>query len=312
VPGVASASISSHTPLSGWTWSEGSVPKGQPLPEHDNAVFIAAGPKFFATMQTVLMSGREFDDRDRGTYNVAIVNEAYASRFFPGRSPVGQYLTATVSKPPSDLQIVGVAKNSMTENLRQAPRPTVYVSYFQRESGTDTLEIRAVGSLSQVSAAIRQKLQPSFPNTPVEVRPLTTQVEQTLLQERLMAKLAGGFGVLGLLLASVGLYGLLAYSVVRRTREIGVRMALGARPGAVRWMVARRALWLVAIGVAAGLPIAWALLQKVKSMLYGLTGTDPWIIAGAVTVLSTAGLGAAYFPARRASRVDPMRALRHE
>jgi ABC-type antimicrobial peptide transport system permease subunit len=137
-------------------------------------------------------------------------------------------------------------------------------------------------------------------------------VEQTLLEERLMAKLAGGFGALGLLLACVGLYGLLAYSVVRRTKEIGVRMALGAQRGAVLWMVARRALGLVAAGIVIGVPVSWALSRKVQSMLFGLTATDPGIIATAAVLLSMAGLVAAYFPARRAARVDPMTALRHE
>ena len=312
VPGVESASIASHTPLNGWTWTEGAVPKGQPLPQRDNALFIAAGPKYFATMKTPLLSGREFDDGDRGAARVAIVNQAYAQKFFPARSPIGEFLTTTVTNPPADWQIVGVAKDSMNNSLRDAPRPTVYVSYFQKPSGTDALEIRAIGSLAQVAAAIRQELQPSFPNTPVSVQPFSAQVEQTLVQERLMAKLAGGFGALGMLLACVGLYGLLAYTVVRRTKEIGIRMALGARPQAVRWMVARRALALVALGVAAGLPIAWALSEKVKSMLFGLTGTDPAVLGGAAAMLAAAGLIAAFFPARRASQVDPMVALRHE
>jgi predicted permease len=312
IPGVVSASISTHTPLSGWTWTEAVAPKGQPVPERDNAMFVGAGPNYFATMQTRLLAGREFDARDRGTANVAVVNQAFAERYFPGRNPLGEYVSATVTKPPSELQIVGVAQNAMKDSLRGTPRPTVYVAYFQRGSGSDSLEIRAAGSLSQIAAAIHKELQPSFPNTPVEVRALTAQVEQTLLEERLMAKLAGGFGALGLLLACVGLYGLLAYSVVRRTKEIGVRMALGAQRGAVLWMVARRALGLVAAGIVIGVPVSWLLARKVQAMLFGLTATDPGIVVTAVVLLSMAGLVAAYFPARRAARVDPTTALRHE
>ncbi|MEI9971824.1 MAG: ABC transporter permease [Ignavibacteriota bacterium] len=312
VPGVAAASICSHTPLSGWTWTEAVAPKGQPVPERDNAVFMGAGPDYFTTLQTRILAGREFAPSDRGAANVAIVNQAFAERFFAGRSPLGEYLTATITKPPSELAIVGVVHDSIQDTLRGAPRPMVYVAYFQRASSADSLVIRATGSLSQVASAIRKELQPSFPSTPVEVRPLTAQVEQTLLEERLMAKLAGGFGALGLLLACVGLYGLLAYSVSRRTKEIGVRMALGAQRGAVLWMVAGRALALVAVGVAIGVPVSWTLSQKVQSMLFGLTATDPGVIGTAVVLLSAAGLAAAYFPARRASRVDPMTALRHE
>ena len=312
VPGVVSASISSHTPLSGATWSEAAVPKGQPLPERDNAVFIAAGPGFFATMQTPLISGRDFDERDQGSPNVAIVNQAFAARYYPSRNPVGQYLSATVTRPASDLQIVGVVKDVTTRSLRLPARPTVYVSYFQRAPRADALVIRAAGSLSQASSAIRRELQPSFPNTALDVLPLTDQVGRRLVQERLMANVAGGFGVLGLALACVGLYGLLGYSVVRRTREIGIRMALGAQPRGVLWMIAGRALRLVAVGVALGLPAAWVSSRWLRSMLFGLTPTDPGVIAGAVALLAMAGMLAAYFPARRATRVDPTTALRHE
>jgi predicted permease len=313
-PGVMSASISSHTPLSGATWSEAVMPKGQPLPQRDNAVFIAAGPGFFATMQTPLISGREFDEHDQGSPNVAIVNQAFVARFFPNQNPLGQYLSATVSRPPSDLQIVGVVKDVATRSLRRTAGPTVYVSYFQRKPGTDALVVRAAaaGSLSEVSAAILKQLQPRFSNTALEVVPLNDQVRRTLLQERLLANLAGGFGVLGLALAGVGLYGLLGYSVVRRTREIGIRMALGAQRRSVLWIIGRRALGLVAVGVAIGLPVAWAASRGLQAMLFGLTPTDPVVIAGAVVLLAIAAMMAAYFPARRAMRVDPTIALRHE
>ena len=312
VPGVAAASISSHTPLNGATWSEAVAPKGQPIPARDNAVFIAAGPNFFATMQTPLIAGREFDAHDQGSFRVAIVNQTFAARYFPGRSPIGEYLSATVTRPASDLQIVGVVKDASSVSLRGVPRPTVYVSYFQRPVREGTLEIRAGGSLSQAAAAIRKELQASFPNTPLEVRGLDEQVERTLVQERLMASLAGGFGALGLVLACVGLYGLLAYSVVRRTKEIGIRMALGAARSMVLWMVARWALGLVGAGIAVGLPASWAISRSVQSMLFGLKATDPSVVASAVMLLGAAGVAAAYFPARRAARVDPMTALREE
>ncbi|MGC4049788.1 MAG: ABC transporter permease [Paludibaculum sp.] len=312
IPGVASASISSHTPLSGSTWSEAAVPKGQVLPEKDNAIFVAAGPRFFSTMQTRLIAGREFNERDDGEVRVAIVNEAYTARHFPGRNPIGEHLTATVAKPARDLEIVGVVANVAAGALRRPSHPTVYVPFFQQPPRSAALEIRAAGSLAQVAEAIRKELQPAFPSSPLEVRALSDQVEQTLVQERLMASLAGGFGVLGLLLACAGLYGLLAYSVVRRTKEIGIRVALGAKPRGVLWMVGRSALRLIGIGVVLGLPAAWAASRWVRSMLFGLTTTDPGITAMAVVLLGAAGLLAAYLPAQRAARVDPMTALRHE
>jgi predicted permease len=317
VPGVTSASISSHSPLDGSAWSEAVVPKGQPLPEKDNALFIAAGPGFFTTMQTALISGRDFDAGDQRRANVAIVNQTFASRYFPGHDPVGRFLSATVTQPPSDLQIIGIARDTITTRLRAAPRPTVYVPYFQRVSSggfiaNTTLEVRAVGALTEVASTIRKELQPELPDTPLEVRALTEQVERTLVQERLMANLAGGFGVVGLLLACMGLYGLLAYSVARRTREIGIRMALGAEQRGVLWMVTKNALRLVCVGIAAGLPAAWMASRLVNSMLFGLRPGDPGIMATAALLLAGGGLVAAYFPARRGARIDPMTALRHE
>jgi predicted permease len=311
-PGVVSASISSFTPLSGGTWSEAVAPKGQPVPERDNAHFVAAGPRFFETMQTPLVSGREFTPRDEGRPNLAIVNEAFARRYFPGQNPVGQYLSATVTRPPSDLEVVGVVKDTITDDLRRAASATVYVPYFQKPHPFTTLEIRVVGPLSEASAAIRKELQPRLPSAVLEVRALTDQLGGTLVQERMMATLAGAFGVLALVLACVGLYGLQAYSVARRTKELGIRMALGAQRRRVVAMVVKGALRLVLVGVVLGLPAAWAASRWVKSMLFGLTPADPATIAGAALVLAIAALLAAYLPARRASRADPMTALRHQ
>lgn len=316
-PGVVSASISSHSPLDGATWSEAVMPKGQPLPKRDNAVFIAAGPGFFETLRTPLLQGRGFDARDEGSPAIAIVNRTFATLHFPGQNPVGQYLTATVTQPPSDLQIAGVVEDSLTSRLQAAPRPTVYVSYFHRAShggflpGT-TIEIYAAGSMTQVAEAVRQIVQQRRPNSAVEVRSLDEQVKESLMREKLLANLAGGFGIVGLSLACVGLYGLLAYSVSRRIKEIGIRMALGAHRGRVQWMVIRDALRLLGLGIAVGLPVAWLLSRGLRSMLFGLTPSDPRVLLAAVLLLSVAGLTAAYIPARKGSRVDPMTALRHD
>jgi len=314
VSGVISASVSTHTPLNGSTWSEPAVPKGQLIPENDNAYFIGAGPGFFETLQTPLLSGRGFTERDSGkSPAVAVINETYARRYFPGQNPVGQQLSAFVRGQREDLEIVGLSTDSKLAGLRAAPPPTVYVSYFQLTGNfPTTLEIRASGSLPQVASAIQKGLQPRFPDAPIEVRALSEQVHAAIVQERMMATLASGFGALALALACLGLYGLLDYSVARRTREMGIRMALGARPGRLIGMVVRSAVQFVALGSALGLPAAWAASQLVRSMLFGLTPADPATIAGSALLLAIAALLAAYVPARRAANVDPMVALRWE
>jgi predicted permease len=314
VPGVVLASISTHTPLSGSTWSEPAVPKGQPVPQRDNAYFIGAGPQFFDTMQTPLLAGRAFSEHDTGnTPTVAIVNEVFARRHFPNRNPVGEHLSAIVRRRPADLEIVGMVKNSSLRGLRAAPPPTVYVSYFQLSGDLpSTLEIRASGSLGQVASAIRRELQPKLPGTPVEVRALSAQVDASMVQERMMTTLAGGFAMLALILACIGLYGLLNYSVAQRTRDIGIRMALGSQRNRLLGREVKSAVQLVIFGIALGLPAAWAASRWVKSLLYGLSPTDPATIAGAAILLTAAALVAAYLPARRAACVDPMTALRHE
>ncbi len=314
VPGVVSASVSTHTPLDGSTWSEPAVPRGQPVPERDNTHFIGAGPHFFDTMQTPLLSGREFTEHDTKTNPaVAVINEAFARRFYPHRNPLGQHLSAIVRHRRTDLEIVGVAKNTSLRGFRAAPPPTVYVAYFQlTDDFPTTLEIRASGSLGQVSSAIQKALQSKMPEAPVEVRALSEQVDAAMVQERMMATLAGGFGTLALILACIGLYGLLNYSVARRTREIGIRMALGAQRSRVIGGEVRSAVRLLVLGIVLGLPAAWIASRWVKSMLFGLTPTDPATLAGAAILLTAAALLAAYLPARRASRVDPMTALRHE
>jgi len=323
IPGVLSVSLSTHTPLSGSVWSEPAVPKGQPLPENDTAYFVGAGPGFFETLQIRLVAGRDFTERDSGgAPNIAIINEAFARKYFPGTDAVGHYLSAMVRGWRTTLTIVGIAKDVDFAGLRKAAPPTVYVPYYQLSthdpSGKDTgnfpstIEVRALGSLSKTSVAIREALQPKFPNTPLDVQPLSTQVEASLAQERVVALVAGVFGVLALALAFAGVYGLLAYRVARQTREVGIRMALGARPSEILRIVVAQALGMAALGTALGLPVAFGVSQWIKSMLFGLTPTDPATATGAAFMLLLATAIAAYVPARRAASVDPMTALRHE
>jgi predicted permease len=314
IPGVVSASLSTHTPLSGSVWSEPAVPAGQPIPERDNAYFIGAGPRFLETMQIQLLSGREFTSRDSADGPaVAVVNEAFANRHFPNRQPVGQHLAATVRGRRTDLEIVGLVRNTNAAGLRAAPPPTVYVAYAQLTGDLPTtLAIRAAGRVGRVVSAIQQTLQSRLPWTSIEVHPLSSQVQATMVQERMMATLAGGFGLLALMLACIGLYGLLAYTVAQRTKEIGIRMALGAQGPRVVALVLRGGARLVLAGIALGLPAVWATSRWVDSMLFGVTRTDPATIGGAIVLLIAAAHLAAYLPAHRASRLDPLAALRHD
>jgi predicted permease len=314
VPELMAASISTHTPLSGSTWSDPVVPAGQPLPKRDNAIFIGAGPRFLETMQIRLLAGRDFSEHDAmGAPRVAIVDAMYARRYFGDRNPVGQHLSGMVRGKSADLEIIGVAQKTLYRGLRGAPYPGIYVSYYQLPDNIpSTLEARVRGRMGPAAQAIQKVVQAKLPESWIEVRALSEQVEAAMAQERILAMLASGFGALALVLACVGLFGLLHYTVARRTREIGIRMALGAQKSGVIGMEMRRALRLVAAGIAIGLPAVWIASRWIKSLLFGLAPTDAATIAGAALLLLTATLGAAYVPARRASQVDPMIALREE
>jgi ABC-type antimicrobial peptide transport system permease subunit len=241
---------------------------------------------------------------------VAIVNEAFVREYMPTGSPLGQRVSVVGSR--DERQVVGVVKDAVYETLRETPPPTVYVPYLQSSGDGVALEIFAAGSLAQVASAVRAEIAPKLAGKPLKIRTMTARLETSLVQERLMATLASAFGVLALVLASVGLYGVLAYTVVRRTNEIGIRLALGAPRSQVLALVLSSAIRMLALGVALGLAAAWAASRVVSSMLFGLTANDPTTIAGALTVLLVTGLLAAYLPARRATRIEPLVALRCE
>lgn len=199
------------------------------------------------------------------------------------------------------MQIVGIVRDAISQSLRAPPPPAVYVPFFKLPTEFPTIEVYASGSLAQIASTVRRELQPKFPGVPVQIHTLTAQVESALIQERLMAALAVGFGGVALILAMVGLYGLLTYTVTRRTTELGVRMALGAD-----------ALRLIAAGVIVGLPAAWTASRLISSMLFGVTPIDTATAIAAASLLFAAGIVAALLPARRAATIDPMVALRTE
>jgi len=312
VPGVVSASLAGNTPLSGGSWTEAVTINGQ-TSSGESAHFNSVSPGYFETLRTPLVGGRDFNEQDDATAPpVTIVNEAFVQRYFPEGHPTGQRISLAAGHNLVGMTIVGVVKNAISSSLRDAPPPAVYLPIYQRQTEFPAFVIRASGSLDRVASAVRSKLQPRLPGTAIQIHTLTAQVEAALVQERLMATLAAAFGALAVTLAAIGLYGLLAYTVARRTSEIGVRMALGANRAAVMWLVTQDAVRLLALGVATGLPAAWAASRLIRAMLFGLTAGDPATILGATAILISAGLLAGYLPARRASRVDPMIALRDE
>jgi predicted permease len=267
--------------------------------------YALVGPKYFETMRTPVIEGREFTFQDdQSAPPVAIVNQAFVRHFFPEGHPLGRHFL--IDFPEVNAEIVGVVQDARSHSLREPNGPAVYLPLFRGGAFGGTFEVYAKGSIAQVGSELRREIGP------VQITPLTAQVERTLIQERLMATLAATFGALALTLAAIGLYGLLAYAVARRTNEIGVRMALGAARADVLGMVIRDALRLLACGVILGLPSAWGASRWVSSMLFGLSSTDPVTLLAAVGLLVGLGLVAGLIPAWRASRVDPMVALRYE
>jgi predicted permease len=310
LPGVTAASLSSIIPLMGGGISMPIAVNGQPIPSGEMHFNLVA-PRYFETLSTPILLGRDFTLRDDATApGVAIVNEAFVRHYMPNGSPLEQRVSVVGS--PRELQVVGVVKDAVYEGLRQTPPPTVYAAYFQGGGGAVTLEIYGAGSLAQAATAIRAEVQPKLAGKLVRIETLTSQLEGSLVQERLMAILASAFGGLALILAAVGLYGVLAYTVVRRTNEIGIRLALGAQRSQVLGLVMRDVTRMLVLGTAFGLPAAWAASRLVSSMLFGLATNDPTTIVLAIALLVLTGLLAGYLPARRATKVDPLVALRCE
>ncbi len=313
LPGVISASFSSVTPLSGGAISFAIFVKGGPA-GRDETWFNNVAPRYFETMHTPVVLGREFTAHDdAASPAVAIVNETFVRRHLPDRNPLGAQLSISISSAPIEYEIVGVVKDATYMTLREPPRPTAYAPYSQRGgAGPITFEVYATGSLAQVASAVHAEVQPKLPGTPVQIRTLTAQLERSLVQERLMATLAAAFGVLALVLAAVGLYGLLAYTVARRTSEIGIRVALGAQRTDVIGLVLRQTSALIGIGLAVGFCGAAMVTRSLDAMLFGLTPLDPVTFISASLVFVVVAMLASYVPARRAAKVDPLVALRCE
>jgi predicted permease len=304
LPGVVSATLSGEPLINGGSSTTNFDPAGQPV-GNGQAWINVVGDRFFETIEIPLLAGRDFGPQDtEKSAKAAVVNEELARRFFAGRNPIG----LTFNSPA--IRIVGVVGNTKFASLRQDPPPTYYVSARQHGNWNQvTFELKTAGNPSSVANAARAVVHGFDSQLPVrEVRTQEEQIDSSIREERLFATLTAGFGVL----ASIGIYGVLAYSVSRRTSEIGIRMALGAQRASVLGMVLREAAWIAAIGVIAGMCGAVGMGRLVASMLFGLKSWDPATLGGSAALLALVVLGASWIPARRAAGVDPMTALRHE
>ncbi len=315
-PGVRGASWVSLVPLSGGQWVETFTIEGQPPPDKRPETEInVVGAGFFRTMEIPLVSGREFDDdRDRdGAVPVVMVNEAMARRYWPGQSQLGRRLNIA----GEDRTVVGVSRNFRTGSIGDEPVPQVYLPLSQGvpRAGMEavTLVVRGRSPATDVGAIVRNEVRRLDPAMPVyALRTFDAELGGQLLAQRLGSSLLGLFGVLSLALAAVGIYAVVSYSVARRTREIGIRMALGARVTDVRALIVSQSAAPLAAGLALGLLLGAASARLLRAFLYGVSPWDPVTFFAAAMLLGLCGIAAAWLPTRRATRIDPMTALRSE
>jgi predicted permease len=312
--GVQAVTASQPALLSGSTNRTSIYLQGRAKPTDRNSINrLVIAPNFFEALGIRVLTGRALTDRDADKApRVVVINDAAAKKYFAGENPVGQHFGQSYERT-GDIEIVGVVTDVKYNSVRDAAPPTMYVPYAQQRLTSMTFELRTAGDPATSVAAVREAIRRIDPNLPIlKVSTQTEQIEQRFAQERVFAQAYMLFGGLAVLLASIGLFGLMSYSVARRTNEIGIRMALGAEREHVVRMVMRDSMGLVVAGLVVGAGVALGAGRFVASMLYNLAPNDPVTIAGATVILIAVSAVAGYLPARTAARVDPMVALRNE
>jgi predicted permease len=317
-PGVSSVTLAVMPLLDGNEWDSSVTVEGYATKEGEGVdphmQFVSIG--YTQTLGIPVLLGRDFTDRDdKGTPQVALINERFAKRYFAGRSPVGLHVGMGGNPgTKTDIEIVGVVKDTRYESMRDEVPYQLYRPYRQMDFVQGmTVYARAQGDPTAIFASMRQTVTELDSNVPIyRMRTLEQQLDKSLMSERLLASLSSVFGLLATILAAIGLYGVMAYMVVRRTREIGIRMALGASRGSVVWMVMREVLLLSAIGVLIGGAGAYAATRLIETQLFGILPTDALTMTLSAFGIATVAILSGYLPARRATAIDPMRALRWE
>jgi predicted permease len=319
LPNVRYVTIATYSPMSGSRRASTVTIRGRAEVPGENTTVsdMLIGPNYAETLSLPLLMGRGINLQDTPSSNkVAVVNQAFVDKFFPGQNPLGRRISFDEKNDKNDLEVVGVLGNIKYANAKSAADPAVYRPILQvEEQGafSNSIQIRTEGEPLNLGPAVRAAVaQIDGKLTIGNLTSLQVLTDETMRQEKLIAQLVSFFGLLALALAAVGLYGIMAHAVVRRTQEIGIRMALGAERRSIVWMVLRDSLVLVLLGVVIGVPVSMAAAKLISTQLFGLTGSDPLSVLIAVGVLSLVALIAGYLPARRASRLDPLAALRYE
>ena len=314
LPGVESASHAYIVPLSGGGMYQIGIqiPGYEPPPNTQLTIdYNIVGPKFFQTISIPFVQGRDFSDFDaKSAAGVCIINEAMARRFWPTQNALGQRLSLTSGK--TQLEIVGIVKNSKYYNLKEEPLPYIYLPFLQNYNARMTVFAQSSTDMGTLLPALRREVDALDKTIPSKILTMKDALSTMLIQQKLAAILLTIFSLLALLLATVGLYAVMAYSVSNRTREIGIRMALGAQRGDVLKLVLKQGMLLTLVGLGVGLVAAFALTRFLAGLLYGISATDLTTF-GVITIFQVAvALLASYIPARRATRIDPLRALKYE